>query len=262
MYGPDFIASDVHLGAVPAGTERAFLAFLEHVRLHGRSLSLIGDLFDFWFEYGTIIPGKHFRVLGALAALVEAGVRVRMVGGNHDAWGGRFLRDEVGVEFEADSIHCTLAGRPALLVHGDGLGRSDASYRVAKRILRSRLAIALFRGLHPELGEALARRVSSTEGKAPLDGESHVEARGLEAWARDRLARDPTLGWVACGHVHLPAVVEVAPGQYYLNAGDWIHHHTFISIDEAGRPSLHRWDADLAGDDARPATVRPDQAAR
>src|SRR5690606_22374680 len=163
MPGLHFIASDVHLGAVPDSTEHAFVAFLRHVGEHGAALLLNGDLFDFWFEYGTVIPGRHFRVLAALADLVDAGIPVTLVGGNHDAWGGRFLREEVGVVFHDGLLRTELAGKPALVAHGDGLGRGDLGYRVLKRVLRSRAAILAFRALHPELGVRLARAVSRTE---------------------------------------------------------------------------------------------------
>jgi UDP-2,3-diacylglucosamine hydrolase len=88
MQRPDYIASDQHLGAIPRSKELSFIRFLERVGSDARSLLLVGDLFDFWFEYGPVIPGKHFRVLAALAELVDSGVPVTLMGGNHDAWGG------------------------------------------------------------------------------------------------------------------------------------------------------------------------------
>ncbi|NIP78979.1 MAG: UDP-2,3-diacylglucosamine diphosphatase, partial [Gemmatimonadetes bacterium] len=137
---PEYITSDVHLGAVPADTERAFLRFLEHVGAEGSRLIIPGDLFDFWFEYGDVIPGEHFRVLAALADLVDAGIPVVVTGGNHDAWGGRFLEEHVGVEFHPGHVRTEIAGRPALLAHGDGLGKGDLKYRALKWVLRSRPA--------------------------------------------------------------------------------------------------------------------------
>lgn len=223
------------------------MAFLRHVGEHGAALLLNGDLFDFWFEYGTVIPGRHFRVLAALADLVDAGIPVTMVGGNHDAWGGRFLRDEVGIAFHAGPIRIELAGRPALVAHGDGLGRGDLGYRVLKKVLRSRAAILAFRALHPELGVRLAKAVSRTEERDEGEAAARGRARFLEAWATEQLEADPSLGWVVCGHAHIPAVREIAPGRYYLNAGDWIHHETYITVEDDGTPELRRW---------------PDQAAR
>lgn len=243
MPKPEFITSDVHLGAVPRDTERAFLGFLEHVGSEGRRLLIVGDLFDFWFEYGEIIPGRHFRVLAALADLVDGGVDVVLTGGNHDAWGGRFLEEHVGVEFHPDQVRTEIAGRPALLAHGDGVGRGDVRYRMLKALIRSRPVVAAFRAIHPELGLRIARVASSTEGKAhpAPDPGAAGRARFIEAWAMDRLHAEPGLGWVVCGHAHLPALVEVTPGRYYLNGGDWLSHRSYLTVDADGGPSLHRW---------------------
>lgn len=246
MSRPDYIASDVHLGAVPRETERAFLSFLQHVGANAGSLLIAGDLFDFWFEYGPIIQGKHFRVLAALAELVEAGVPVTLAGGNHDAWGGRFLREEVGVAFHERPFHTTFGGRRALVAHGDGLGRGDLRYRVLKMVLRSRPAILGFRALHPELGVRLARAVSATDVRNETDEGARGRARFLEDWAEARLREDPTLAWVVCGHAHMPVIREVERGRFYLNAGDWIRHHSYIIISALGEPALHVWPAQAA----------------
>lgn len=242
MQRSDFIASDQHLGAVPRSKELSFIRFLEHVGAAGRSLLLVGDLFDFWFEYGSVIPGKQFRTLAALAALVDAGVPVTLMGGNHDAWGGRFLREEVGVAFYPDQLRTEIGGRPALVAHGDGVGRGDLKYRFLKALIRGRATIAGFRMLHPELGLWLARTVSTTEGKIENDGAARGRARYIEEWAKSRLAAEPDLELVICGHSHLPAIVEVEPGRYYLNAGDWIRHDTYITVRPGAAPSLHRWE--------------------
>jgi UDP-2,3-diacylglucosamine hydrolase len=239
---PEYITSDVHLGAVPDSTERAFIRFLEHVGAEARRLIIPGDLFDFWFEYGDVVPGAHFRVLAALAEVVDAGIPVIVTGGNHDAWGGGFLEDRVGVSFYPDRMRTVIAGRPALVAHGDGLGGGDLKYRALKRVLRSRAAIWGFRALHPELGVALARRVSTTEAKADTDPEKVGRAAFIEDWAKRTLSEEPGLSWVICGHAHLPAVTEVGPGRYYLNAGDWLTHWTYITIDAGGRPALQRWE--------------------
>jgi UDP-2,3-diacylglucosamine hydrolase len=226
---------------VPRDTERAFVCFLEHVGANASALILAGDLFDFWFEYGTVIPGRHFRVLAALAALVDAKIPVTLAGGNHDAWGGRFLRDEVGVTFHDRPFRTTLAGRPALVAHGDGLGRGDLRYRILKAALRSRPTIAAFRALHPEIGIRIAGAVSSTEAKAEHDEGVRARSAFLEDWASARLAEEPGLGWVVCGHAHLPLIREPSPRRFYLNAGDWITHWTYITVNPAGEPELHRW---------------------
>ena len=242
MAKPDYIASDAHLGAVPRERERAFLAFLESLGSEAGTLLINGDLFDFWFEYGTVIPGKHFRVLAILADLVDAGIKVTLMGGNHDAWGGRFLREEVGVAFHTGLLRTELAGRPALVAHGDGLGKGDLRYRALKSVVRSKATIGLFRAIHPEIGLRIAQAVSRTETRQD-DSALRGRAQFLEQWGKARLAEDPSLSWVVCGHAHLPACVAVEPGRYYLNAGDWIRHNSYIVISAGGDPDLRYWPA-------------------
>jgi UDP-2,3-diacylglucosamine hydrolase len=241
MQGPTHIASDVHLGAVPRTTERAFVRYLKHVGQEASSLLIAGDLFDFWFEYRRVIPGRHFRVLAALSDLVDAGISVTLAGGNHDAWGGRFLREEVGIVFHAAPFHMELAGRRALVAHGDGLGKGDLRYRALKAVIRSRAAITAFRALHPDLGIRIAQAVSSTDTKAESAHKLEGRARFIEAWAVARLNEDPSLALVVCGHAHTPALRVVDAGRYYLNAGDWISHFTYITISGQEEPVLHRW---------------------
>ncbi len=236
----DYIVSDVHLGAVPARTEGAFLAFLDRVGAEARSLLIPGDLFDFWFEWGEIAPTRHFRVLAALRSLADAGVPVTMIGGNHDAWGGRFLREQVGVDFRDGPIRLSLGGRPALVAHGDGVGGGDLKYRMLRALLRSRGAIASFRALHPELGLRLARLVSGTEAKAG-QGDTKGRAAHIRRWALERLAEEPELAWVVCGHAHIPEILQAGAARYYLNAGDWVDNRSYIVVDDEAPPEIRRW---------------------
>ncbi len=241
MSKPDLIVSDLHLGGVPAETERRFLRFLEREAAGARALLIAGDLFDFWFEYRTVIPGKHFRVLAALAELVDAGVVVTLAGGNHDAWGGRFLREEVGVAFHDRPFRTTIAGKRALVAHGDGLGTGDLRYRFLKAVLRSPLTIGTFRWMHPDLGIRIAQAVSRTEGRE-TDDAMRGRAAFLRDWALSQLAASRELHYVVCGHSHLPDIVEADAGRWYLNAGDWINHFTYIVLAPDEAPRLARWE--------------------
>lgn len=240
---PVFLVSDVHLGAVPPTTEAAFRSWLLHVKESASRLVVNGDLFDFWFEYGSVVPGEHVRVLALLAELVEAGVPVLVMGGNHDWWGGEFLRNRIGVEFHQDPVRLRLAGRRVLLAHGDGLGRGDLGYRFLRLVLRGRVTRRLFRWVHPDVGAWAARAVSGTRSqlkRGPRPGPGR-RAAFLARWAASRLEENPELEIVAMGHTHAPVVTEVAPDRYYVNSGDWVFHRSYVVIAETGAPELREW---------------------
>ena len=241
---PFLVISDIHLGAVPADTERAFRRFLGHVAMQASGLLINGDLFDFWFEYRSVVSRRHFRVLAALADLIEAGVPVWFVGGNHDAWGGSFLEEEVGMKLVRGPVTMDLAGRRTLVAHGDGVGSGDLRYRALKACIRNPVVVAAFRQVHPDWGAWVADRVSSTGHKAEFSDEAaEGRARYIREWARGELLRDPQLELVVAGHAHVPLVEEVAPGRFYANSGDWVHHRTYLILPaEGGPPALRNWE--------------------
>jgi UDP-2,3-diacylglucosamine hydrolase len=241
---PALIASDAHLGATSPRAEHAFLDFLDAVPDLTDDLVLAGDVFDFWFEYHSVIPSRNFPALRRLAALRDAGVRVRWVGGNHDAWGGAFLADTLGIELIDGPLITEIGGRRTYLAHGDGLAGGDWGYRLLKAVTRSRAARQAFRWIHPDLGHWLARGASRTpEGPSPLRPHEERRADRLAEHAHHLLERDASLDLVVFGHTHRPQLTEVETGRYYLNAGDWIRHFTYGEV----RPEaveLKRWKAD------------------
>ena len=158
MAGPVYFIADAHLGssADPAADEprlARLVPFLRRVRDRGAEhLYIVGDLFDFWFEYRSVVSRRAFPVVCALRRLVDAGVEVTWMGGNHDYWLGDFLRDEVGLRVMRVPLEVTLEGRRILLIHGDGLaGRQDRGYRVLRAVIRAPLSESLFRLIHPVL---------------------------------------------------------------------------------------------------------------
>jgi UDP-2,3-diacylglucosamine hydrolase len=227
------IVSDAHLGAAPSEHEDAFHRFLESAGDRTRDLVINGDLFDFWFEYGTVIQRRHFPVLRILRALVDSGVRVRLVAGNHDFWGGSFLSDDIGVDLVEGPVRTELGGRPALLAHGDGLGSGDLGYKALKKLIRGRPARSAFRWLHPDLSAGIIRLVSRTEsrhGRTP-DAESLGRAARLHEWTADRFSEDPDLQVVALAHCHVPEIREILPGRFYVNSGDWVQHCSWAEYE-------------------------------
>lgn len=241
---PVYLTSDVHLGAIRDENEAAFLGWLEEAGPRAETILLNGDLFDYWFEYRSVIPQGYTRALGALAAVVDGGVDVHLVGGNHDWWGGRYLEEEVGLKLHYDPVDLTLAGRTVHAAHGDGLGPGDLGYKALKAVIRSRPFRWAYRWLHPDLGGFVARRASSTHQRGAPTARSLVLAERLEAWARDALKARPGVDLVVLGHSHVPALVEVAPSRFYLNCGDWVYHRTFAILEEGAPPSLLSWSQD------------------
>ena len=225
------VISDIHLGAIPKDNEEAFLSFLDEVHRWGDGLLINGDLFDFWFEYRQVVPRGHLYTLAALRRLVDAGIGVQFVGGNHDAWGGSFLEEEVGLQILKAPHLGTVGGRQAYVAHGDGLGGADWGYRALKWASRSKPGKTLFRWLHPDLGVPLARYASRTERLQAVGLPSEgSRADHLSTYAKKILDERLDLDLVVFGHAHKPALWEVSPGRFYLNSGDWIHHNSFAVV--------------------------------
>ena len=241
---PAYLTSDVHLGAISQENEAAFIGWLEEAGARAGTILLNGDLFDYWFEYGTVIPQGYTRALGVLAAIVDGGVPVHLVGGNHDWWGGRYLEEEVGLRFHRDPVDLSLADRTAHVAHGDGLGPGDLGYKALRRLLRSRPFRWAYRWLHPDLGGLVARGASSTHRRGAPDARALARAATLEAWARNVLGSRPEVDLVVLGHTHVPALLEAAPGRFYLNCGDWVYHRTFAVLEEGQAPRLLEWSPD------------------
>ena len=242
---PVYLASDIHLGAVTRAHEEAFYAWMRHAAAEAGRIVINGDLFDFWFEYRSGIPRGYERVLSLLAEVVREGTPITMMGGNHDWWGGRYLRDEIGLEFLQDPVVRDFGGLKTLLAHGDGLGRGDLGYRALKVLLRGRVTRFAFGLLGPDLGGRIAGGVSQTEHRQSEPTRAERErADALEAWAVDRLTQSPDLELVVLGHTHQPRLRQVEPGRWYVNAGDWVEHDTYVVLEGGGAaPRLVTWGA-------------------
>ena len=237
------VASDAHLGAASPDQERAFLAWLDGAAAEASWIILDGDLFDFWFEYRTGTTRGYEAVLTQLRRIVSGGVPVTLMGGNHDWWGGRYLREQVGLEFLQEPVVRDVAGRRTLLAHGDGLGRGDLGYRVLKAALRSRGTRWAFGMLPPAVGDRLARAVSRTGHQWDVYTEGHLaRSAALEAWAIERLRQDPELDLIVLGHTHVPLLREAEPGRWYVNTGDWVKHRSYLKLIPGHDPMLEHWE--------------------
>ena len=236
LASPCYVISDVHLGHASPDVERALVNFLRSLPGRAGSLLINGDLFEFWFEWRTVVPRSGVRVLAALMDLRDAGVPMRMIAGNHDCWGGDVLRD-AGVEFGFGPWTGMLGGWRARVEHGDGLRAvEDRGYRALRRVLRNRAAIRAFRLLHPDFASRLAMGSSSaSRSYQPRD-----EGRGLRAVAVDALELDPTLELLIYGHSHVAALERMSTGNVYANAGSWLDAPTYLVVTPE-RIALREW---------------------
>ena len=243
LASPAYVISDLHLGFAKPGVERDALRFLR--TLQGRAASLVvnGDLFEFWFEWRTVIPRTSFRILGALADLRDSGTAILMIAGNHDCWGGEVLREDVGVEYHVGPWEGSLAGWRCRIEHGDGLRpREDRRYRMLRRVLRNRAAIAAFRWIHPDLGTLLATRSSH----ASRSYGAKDQGRGLASIATQTLAGRRDLEVLIYGHSHVAALTRTESGGIYANAGSWLDDPTFLRVTDE-RIELRRWEGSPEG---------------
>lgn len=231
------LVGDAHLGRGSPEAEQAFLAFLEAVPTLGDGLVVTGDLFEFWFSYHRAIPRQGVLVMAALAQLRRR-LPIVMVGGNHDRWGGRFWREQLDIEFSPHEARFEAGGRPALVVHGDGITETHWSARVLHRILRHDATVALYAAVHPDLGLWLVDRLSGYLGDRERSvAEVERSAQRQEAWARARFTLEPSLGLVVMGHTHHAAATAIAPGQLYLNPGAWCDGYRYAVVQD-GEASL------------------------
>jgi UDP-2,3-diacylglucosamine hydrolase len=241
---PTYVISDIHLGHASDATERLLLSFLRALPGRAASLLINGDLFEFWFEWKTVVPRAGVRVLAALMDLRDASIPVTMIAGNHDCWGGDVLRD-AGVDFRFGPWTGSLGGWRARVEHGDGLrAKEDRGYRVLRHVLRNPLAIRAFRMLHPDLTSRLAMGSShASRSYQPRD-----DGRGLRAVAESTLMADPSLELLVFGHSHVAALERMPNGNVYANAGSWLDAPTFLAITP-DRIGLRQWNGSAESPD-------------
>jgi UDP-2,3-diacylglucosamine hydrolase len=235
-----YFISDVHLGLADRATERAkedrLLEFLRSILSSTDQLFILGDLFDFWFEYKTVIPKGFHRTLSALQAFTEKGVPVHYLAGNHDFWMGDFFSSELGMTLHFDPFETTIERKKVFLHHGDGLAKKDVGYRLIKPILRNRFNIALYRWLHPDLGVPLARGTSHTS-RSYTSTKEFGEGEAMHDFAAGQISRGADL--VIMGHRHQPCHERIGSGTY-VNLGDWITYHSYGKLFR-GKITLETW---------------------
>lgn len=217
-----YFISDVHLGLfdreAESNREDLLISFLEKIKRDCEVLYILGDLFDYWFEYKTVIPKYFYRVVTKLKELTDSGVTVEYLIGNHDFGHLDFFSKELGINVHRSDIEVSIMDRRFYLSHGDGKEPGDLGYLILKKILRSRLANKLYRYIHPDIGIKLARSSSKTS-RVYSDKKLIDKTDGLEEFAKSKI--ELGFDFVVMGHRHRLINKQIATG-CYINLGDWI----------------------------------------
>lgn len=233
------VFGDVHLKGhgEDAATLDEFVAFLRSIEPREfPRIVMLGDLFDFWFEYKHVIFSEYFEVLRALADLRDAGAELHLVCGNHDFWAGRFLREDLGIHVHPDQAVIEDQGLRVLFVHGDGVNPRDWSYRVYKRFARWPVVVGAFRMLHPDFAMGVARLLSrlSRRRKDDENFDMQPEIEAVREHGRRCIERGDA-DIVISGHTHAvdDAIWEFDGGRTgrYLNTGDWMRRRCYLVWD-------------------------------
>ena len=232
-----YFASDNHLGAPTRkeslAREKKFVRWLDHIQKDAAALFLLGDLFDFWFEYKEVVPKGFVRTLGKLAEISDAGIPIHFFVGNHDLWMKDYFEEELNIRVHHKPKVFQLNNNQFFIGHGDGLGPDDKGYKRMKKVFVHPFSKWLYRWLHPDIGVRLARHLSvknkliSGDDDAKFLGE---ENEWLVQYAKRKLSKQH-YDYFLFGHRHLPMEIQLNETSTYINTGDWIKYFTYAVFD-------------------------------
>lgn len=232
-----YFLSDIHLGApdheASLQREKRMVKFLDEIKNDAEIIFILGDLFDFWYEYKKVVPKGYVRILGKLAALTDSGITIYFFVGNHDMWMNGYFEKELNIDVFHDPKQFEFNGKQFLIGHGDGLGPGDHRYKFMKKIFRNKFSQSLFGMLHPSAGIGLADYFSRKSRAAAGDEEKHFlgeEKEWLIAFAKEELKKQH-IDFFVFGHRHLPIEYKLNDQSVYINLGDWIRYNSYAVFD-------------------------------
>ena len=228
-----YFLSDFHLGAPDAKSslirEKKIISFLDEIKDKAEQIFILGDLFDFWFEYKTVVPKGYVRILGKLAEITDSGIPIHFFVGNHDMWMKDYFQKELNIQVYFEPFAFNLNGKDMLIGHGDGLGPGDHGYKTIKKLFRNPIAQTLFGCIPPFFGIGIAnffsRKSRAKTGKSDEVFESE-EKEWLVTYCKEILQKKH-YDFFIFGHRHLPLDIKLYTESRYINLGDWIKYNSY-----------------------------------
>ena len=231
-----YFASDLHLG-VPnreesLKREKLFVQWLEKIKSDAEAIYLLGDIFDFWFEYKKVVPKGYVRLLGKLAEISDKGIPIHIFTGNHDMWLFDYIESEINAHIYREPIHIYLKGKHFYIGHGDGMGPGDKVYKIVKKIFQNKLCQWLFERVHPNLGISIAQywskksRIANTKNDRIYFGDKEW----LTQFCKQKM-KTINVDYFIFGHRHLPLEIDLGNQTKYINLGDWITYKSYAVFD-------------------------------
>lgn len=240
-----YFASDFHLGSFPversSEREKIIIQWLESIKKDAKELFLVGDIFDFWFEYKTVVPKGYIRFLGKLAELSDLGVKITLFKGNHDMWMFGYLQKELDATIIDNELELQRDGKTFYIHHGDGLGPGDTKYKFLKKFFRSSLCQWLFARLHPNLGIGIATWWSKHSRLSNDTDEKFLgeDKEWLIQYSKE-IIKKKHYDYFIYGHRHLPYQLSLNTSSEIINLGEWINYHTY-AVWDGEKLKLEKW---------------------
>lgn len=232
-----YFASDFHLGVPDHATslerEKRVIRWLTSIEKDAAEIFIVGDIFDFWFEYKHAIPKGFVRLQGKIAQLTDSGIPVHFFTGNHDMWMFDYFPKELGVKIYKEPIEREWNGKLFYIGHGDGLGPGDHGYKFIKKVFAAGWSRWLFARFHPNFGVGLANFFSRKSRAATGDSDQKflgAENEWLYIYSQEQLAQKHR-DFFIFGHRHLPMDLKLNERSRYINLGEWMHYHTYAVFD-------------------------------
>ncbi len=232
-----YFLSDFHLGAPDAANslirEKKIIEFLDQIMDTAAAIFIVGDMFDFWYEYKQVIPKGYVRLLGKLATITDAGIPVHFFIGNHDMWMSGYFETALNIPVYHEPKIFTWNNKRFYIGHGDGLGPGDHGYKFIKKVFRNPVCKWLFGWLHPDLGIGLANYFSRKSREKTGSANEHFlgeENEWLIVYSKELIKKEH-FDYLIFGHRHYPIDFKLSETSRYINLGDWISNFTYAEFD-------------------------------